>query len=133
MIVVDASALVELLLGLPGAAAVARRIALDRETLHGPHLLTAEVAQVVRRYERNGNIDAARGAAALDDAADLDVNLYDHIPLLARVWEIRHNVSAYDALYLALAEALDAPLLTTDRRLLAAPAHHAAIEVVAAA
>lgn len=130
MIVLDASAIVDLLLGLPGGTAVARRIGPESESLHSPHLLTVEVAQVVRRYERRGDIDDVRGAAALRDLADLDIAYYDHADLLPRVWTLRANLSAYDACYLALAEALEAPLLTADRRLASAPGHHARVELL---
>jgi predicted nucleic acid-binding protein len=127
VIVLDASAVVELLLGLEHGAAVAGRLQAATETLHAPHLLTAEVAQVVRRFERRGDIDAPRGAAALGDLADLEVAYYDHLPLLPRVWDLRQVVSAYDALYLSLAEVLDAPLLTADASLAAAPGHRASV------
>ena len=121
MIVLDASAVVELVLGLPLGAEVAARIEHSEETLHAPHLLTVEVTQVIRRYELRGDIDADRAAAALDDALDLDVAYYDHVPLLPRVWEFRRHASAYDGLYLSLAEALDAPLLTGDAAMHSVP------------
>ena len=130
MIVIDASATVELVLGLSAGAAVEARIASPGETLHAPHLLSAEVAQVIRRHEARNQIDAVRGALALTDAADLDVTYHDHVPLLPRVWELRGNLSAYDALYVALAEAIDAPLVTSDRRLAAASGHRATVEAV---
>ncbi len=130
MIVLDASAVVELVLGLDHGPEVAGRLGDPTETLHAPHLLSAEVAQVIRRFARRGDIDATRGAAALGDAGDLDVAYYDHLPLLPRVWELRHSVSAYDALYLALAEVLDAPLLTGDAALASAPGHRSAVIVL---
>ena len=130
MIVVDASAVLEALLRTSAARAVEERLFEPSQTLHAPHLLDVEVAQVVRRYAANGEIDTERGRMALDDLADLPLRRYPHVFLLPRVWELRNNLTAYDALYVALAEALDAPLLTSDRRLAAAPGHHARIELV---
>ena len=94
---------------------------------HAPHLLDVEVAQVIRRYAPNGEIDSDRGRAALADLADFPLHRYPHDFLLSRVWDLRNNLTAYDAVYIALAEALDAPLLTRDRRLAAAAGHHAQI------
>jgi predicted nucleic acid-binding protein len=130
MIVVDASALLESLLRTPAAEAVERRLFNPRQTLHAPHLLDVEVAQVIRRYEANGEIDSERGRAALVDLADFPLHRYPHDFLLPRVWDLRNNLTAYDAVYVALAEALDAPLLTRDQRLAAAPGHHAVVELV---
>ncbi|HTJ74252.1 MAG TPA: type II toxin-antitoxin system VapC family toxin [Acidimicrobiales bacterium] len=130
MIVLDASAAIELLLSTDAGEAVARRISDPDEILHAPHLLAAEVAQVLRRYEAAGAITAQDGAAALDDLVALDIERHDHDSLLGRVWELRPNLTAYDALYVALAEVLDAPLLTQDRKLAAAPGHNAGIELV---
>ncbi len=130
MIVVDASVLIEALLRTPAAAAVENRLFAPLETLHAPHLLDVEVAQVIRRYAANGDIDGERGRQALADLADFPLQRYPHDFLLPRVWELRNNLTAYDAVYVALAEALDAPLLTRDRRLAAAPLHRARIELV---
>jgi predicted nucleic acid-binding protein len=93
-------------------------------------LLDVEVAQVVRRYAANGEIDVERGRMALADLTDLPLHRYPHDFLLPRVWDLRNNLTAYDAMYVALAEALDAPLLTCDKRLAASPGHHARIELV---
>ncbi|MFP3941594.1 MAG: type II toxin-antitoxin system VapC family toxin [Thermoanaerobaculia bacterium] len=114
---VDASALLEVLLQAPAAEPIAERLFDPEETLHAPHLLDVEVAQILRRYVLLGEIDAGRGREALTDLADLSVERYPHDPLLARIWELRDNATAYDAAYLALAEALGAPLLTCDARL----------------
>jgi predicted nucleic acid-binding protein len=130
MIVLDASAVIELLLRTPAARAVERRLFDPSETLHAPHLLDVEVAQVIRRYAANGELDAERGRSAIADLTDLPLRRYPHDFLLARVWGLRNNLTAYDAIYVALAEALDAPLLTKDKRLAASPGHHARIELV---
>lgn len=130
MIVVDASAVLEVLLQTPAAKSVAARLFEARQTLHAPHLLDVEIAQVVRRYAVNGAIREARGRAALADFTDLPVRRYPHDFLLPRVWELRDNLTAYDAVYVALAEVLDAPLLTRDQRLADAAGHRARIELV---
>jgi predicted nucleic acid-binding protein len=93
------------------------------ETLHAPHLIDLEIAQVLRRYVAAGTISAERGAEALADLADFPLTRYPHFVLLTRIWQMRHSLTAYDAAYLALAEALDAPLITRDRALARARAH----------
>ena len=129
MIVVDASALLEVLLGTGRSAAVAARL-FSGESLHAPHLLDLEVAQVLRRYERAGALSAARAGEALEDFESFAIERYAHLPFLRRIRALRANTTMYDACYLALAEVLDAPLLTADRRLSAVPGHHASVEVV---
>jgi predicted nucleic acid-binding protein len=119
----------EVLLRTSAAAAVELRL-FGTETLHAPHLLDLEVAQVLRRYERGGVLSARRGAEALEDLAAMRIERYPHDILLPRIWSLRGNASAYDAAYLALAEALDATLVTTDRRLAHIPGHAAHIDVV---
>jgi predicted nucleic acid-binding protein len=130
VIVVDASAVLEALLRTPAAQTVEDRLFAPGQTLHAPHLLDIEVAQVVRRYAAKGYIDGGRGRLALADLADLALRRYPHDLLLPRIWELRANFTAYDAAYVALAEALDAPLLTRDRRLAAASGHFARIDLV---
>jgi predicted nucleic acid-binding protein len=130
VIVVDASALLEVLLRTPAAGVVEDRLFAPSETLHAPHLLDVEAAQVIRRYAANGDIDGERGRLALDDLADFPLRRYPHDFLLPRIWSLRKNLTAYDAAYVALAEALDAPLLTRDRRLAAAAGQHAKIILV---
>jgi predicted nucleic acid-binding protein len=130
VIVVDASALLEALLRTPAAAAVEERLFDLGETLHAPHLIDIEVAQVLRRYAETGQIVPGRCREALDDLSDFPLYRYPHDVVLGRVWELRHNLTAYDAVYVALAEALDAPLLTRDRRLATAAGHHARIDLV---
>ncbi len=100
------------------------------ETLHAPHLIDVEVAQVIRRYAARGDISAARGGEALADLSDLPLQRYEHDFLIPRVWELRDNLTAYDAVYVALAEALEAPLVTGDLRLAAAAGHGARVDVI---
>lgn len=127
MIVVDASALIEVLLGTSAGTRVADRFFAEGETLHAPHLLDVEVAQVLRKYALAGTFGAQRGAEALEDLADFPIARYPHQPFLSRIWELRHNLTAYDAAYLALAEALAAPLVTRDAKLASAAGHQARI------
>jgi predicted nucleic acid-binding protein len=130
VIVLDASAALELLLRTKAGLAVEARLFNRGESRHAPHLLDIEVTQVLRRYAASGVATPERCREALDDLADLPLTRYPHDFLLARVWELRTNLTAYDAVYVALAEALDAPLLTRDRRLSNAPGNRARIEVV---
>lgn len=130
MIVVDASAVLEVLLRTPAAATVEKLIFEPGETLHAPHLLDLEVAQVLRRYAAAGELLPDRCREGLSDLADFPLSRYPHDFILPRIWELRTNLTAYDAAYVALAEALDALLLTRDRRLAAAPGHDARIELV---
>lgn len=99
------------------------------QVLHAPHLLDVEVVQVLRRFERLGTIDADRAEEALADLRALRLVRHAHEPFLDRVWALRHNLSAYDALYVALAEGLPAPLVTLDRRMADAPGHGAVVRV----
>jgi len=130
VIVVDASAMLEVLLRTPASAAAEQRLFDPGETVHAPHLLDVEVAQVVRRYALTGQVDQERCRMALDDLAEFPLRRYPHDVLLPRVWELRNNLTAYDAVYVALAEALDAPLVTRDQRLASAAGHHARISLV---
>jgi predicted nucleic acid-binding protein len=129
VIVLDASAVVELVLGSQRGATVRARVQRPDESLHAPHLLDVEVVSVLRRYQISGELSAEDGREALADLAGLDITRYPHHPLLPRVWELRTFVTAYDAVYLALAEVLEAPLLTLDRRLARARGHGAQVEV----
>jgi predicted nucleic acid-binding protein len=130
VIVVDASAVIEVLLNTPAGVRVADHLLADGETLHAPHLLDPEVAQVLRRYALSVELDAARGAQALEDLAALPLSRYPHDVLLPRIWELRHTVTAYDAAYVALAEALAAPLVTRDAALAASRGHAARIDLL---
>jgi predicted nucleic acid-binding protein len=130
VIVVDASAILEVLLVSLAGQSIEDRIFSTMETLHAPHLLDLEVAQVLRRYCASGDMTSERGHQALSDLTDFPIVRYQHDLFLSRIWELRHNVTAYDAIYIALAESLSAPLLTRDVRLASAPGHHANIELV---
>jgi len=130
VIVLDASAAIEWLLQTAAGARVEDRIFSQVETLHAPHLLDLEVGQVLRRYVAGGVITASRGHEALEDLLDLSVTRYPHDVLLLRIWGLRDALTAYDAAYVALAEALDAPLVTCDSKIASASGHHARVEVV---
>lgn len=117
MIVVDASAILEVLLQTPAAQRVSRLLFAAGETLHAPHLIDLEIAEVLRRYARSGVISAERASEALADLADFPLTRYPHSILLTRIWQMRNSLTAYDAAYVALAEALDARLVTRDRAL----------------
>jgi predicted nucleic acid-binding protein len=130
VIVVDASALLEVLLRTPLGEAIESRLFDRSQTLHSPYLLDIEVAQVIRRFAMMREIEAERAQAALDDFIGLPIWRHPHGFLLPRVWALRNNFSAYDAVYVALAEVLDATLLTHDRRLAVAARRHAMVELV---
>jgi len=129
VIVLDASVIVDLLIRAPGAEAIERRLARDR-SLHAPALLDLEVAHVIRRYCADRQLPVRRAHEAVAGLLNLPARRYPHTPLLERVWELRTNLTAYDAAYVALAEVLDAPLLTRDRRLAATRGHRARIDLV---
>jgi predicted nucleic acid-binding protein len=130
VIVADASVVLELLLGTEVAPRAAARLLDPAETLHAPHLLDAEVVQAVRRYAISGDIEPRQGERALVDLLDLPLQRHPHTVLLRRAWELRRSISAYDAMYVALAEALGATLVTRDGRLARAHGHRARIEVL---
>lgn len=130
MIVVDASALLEVLLRTPRGAAIETRLFDTVQALHAPHLLDIEIAQVIRRFTLAREIDTDRAQAALDDVTGLPILRHPHGFLLPRVWALRNNFSAYDAAYVALAEVLDATLLTHDRHLATAARRYALVELV---
>jgi len=121
VIVLDASALIELVLDTPLGQSVAARIADPALSLHIPHLADIEVAQVLRRIARDGALRPDEAAVALEDFRALDLERHAHEPLLGRIWELRQNLSAYDAVYVALAESLNTLVLTCDGRLARAP------------
>jgi predicted nucleic acid-binding protein len=129
VIVLDASAAIDWLLQTPAGQRIEQRIYLRPESLHALHLFDLEVTQVLRRLEREGTISRRRAGEAVQDLIDLRITRYPHVVLLPRVWRKRHNLSAYDAAYVALAEELGAALLTRDSHLAAASGHAARIEL----
>lgn len=129
MRVLDASAIAELLLATRAGERVAQAIA--GRSLHAPHLLDLEVVSVLRRLVLGGMLSAAEGVAACRDLRALNLVRYPHDLLVPRIWQLRDVATAYDAAYLALAEALDAPLLTLDARLARAHGHRARVELLA--
>jgi predicted nucleic acid-binding protein len=119
MLVVDASAVVELLLGRAAAGDVERHVVAHDYLLHAPHLLDVEVLSALGRVVATDQATSERGAEALADLGDLPIERYPHGPLMLRAWEMRDNLPAYDAAYLTLAELLredGAALLTADAR-----------------
>jgi predicted nucleic acid-binding protein len=130
VIVVDASALLELLLDTPAGRTIANRIDDPELGLHVPHLVDIEITQALRRYTRKGEIQAEEAEQAIADLRALDLQRHAHEPLLDRVWELRENLTAYDAVYVALAEVLDTIVLTCDRPLARAPGMATRVELV---
>lgn len=129
MIVVDASAMTELLLQTELGERVERRVLID-EDLHAPHLLDVEVVSALRRLVRTGELTADRAEDAIEDLRLLLLARHGHEDLLPHAWELRENITAYDAVYVALAEALDATLVTCDRALGAAMKGGVGIELI---
>jgi len=129
VIVADASAVVEVLLNTPSGLEIRRYLAAE-ETIHVPHILDLEVLQVLRRYARLSAANSPRVEEALQDYASMQLNRHGHLALLPRIWELRHNWTAYGAAYIALAEALDAPLITRDHALASRSGHRARVLVL---
>lgn len=129
MIVVDASALIELLLNRERARRIAGRI-LTGEPIYAPQLMALEVQNVIRKCLVRNELTLTRANQALEDFTGLPVVYYPHQPFLPRIWAMRHNITTYDAAYITLAEAMPATLLTCDERLAAAKGHAAQIEII---
>lgn len=128
VLVVDTSAVLESLVGERSDTALASRMATDGD-LHAPHLIDIELLNALRGLVRAGNLSPDRAADARLDFADLTIVRYGHEPLADRIWELRENLTAYDAAFVGLAEALDAPLITCDAALGSAPGHTARVEL----
>jgi predicted nucleic acid-binding protein len=131
LIVIDASALLEMLLRTKQADLLMARALDGAERLHAPQLLDIEVTQVLRRLLQRKEVTLDRAEHAFDDLSNLVIERHEHRSLILRVWQLRDSLTAYDAVYVALAEALDAPLLTCDAKLAGAQGHQAKIELVA--
>lgn len=129
MIVVDASIVVEVVLRSDKGMALEERLLDGDDPLHAPHVLDLEVANALRQCVGRGEIDERRGREALADLADIPIKRHPHRPLLERVWQLRHNLTAYDAAYLALAETLGASLATRDKALASVAGHRARVEL----
>jgi predicted nucleic acid-binding protein len=125
----DASAAVEWLLHSSAGWRIEERVYAAGESLHSPHVLDLEVAQTFRRLTRERAVSAERAEEALSDLMVLRILRHPHSSLLPRIWQYRHNLTAYDAAYVALAERLGAPLITRDARLAASSGHAAHIEL----
>ena len=130
MIVVDASVIIELLLRTAAANAIVERLIRANESWHAPHLIDVEVAQVIRRYVIRDELDSASGEVLVELLRELPIRRYSHQPLLPRMWQLRENMTAYDAAYVALAEGLSATLVTRDRALAQVPNVRATVEVL---
>jgi predicted nucleic acid-binding protein len=130
VIVVDASAVLEVLLRTPAAASIEDRILDPTESLHAPHLIDLEVAQVLRQYAQRKEISAARAERSLELFAQFPITRHSHEPLLERIWRLRENLTAYDAAYVALAEGLGAALVTRDEQIARARGHKAWVELL---
>ena len=128
MIVLDASVALEILIRTPVGTRHTSRVA--DEDVHAPHLIDVEFVNALRRLTRSGGLDKSIADEALNGMQDWTMQRHEHAALLDRIWEMRNSVSAYDACYVALAEALDAPLLTFDAKLSRAQGHHARIELL---
>jgi len=132
LIVLDASALVDLLLRTqPRGAAVEERLSTAGETLHCPHVVDAEALSAVRRRVLRGLVSKARADEAVADLHSLRLDRYSLWPFVERVWGLRDNLTPFDAAYLVLAEALDCPVVTTDPKLRNAPGLNVRIDLIA--
>jgi predicted nucleic acid-binding protein len=130
VIVLDSSAAVEWLLGRAGAPAVSRHLLDAATTVHAPAVMPVEVTAAVRGLVLGRHATPARGRDAVTDLTQMDVTYHDPLLLVGRAWELRDNLSAYDAVYVALAELLGATLVTGDARIARAPGISIEIDVV---
>jgi predicted nucleic acid-binding protein len=128
--VIDASAVLELLLKTQRGGEIEARALAQEEELTAPELLDIEVTQGLRRLVGFKELTARRGSQVLQDFLDLRIKRFAHVGLLERVWQLRDSMTAYDAAYVALAEVLDVALLTCDTKLGRSHGHRATIEVV---
>ena len=130
MLVLDASAaLAAFLVTGTNASSIRDRLEAPRETVHAPHLIDVEMLHALRGLVLRGSVSPTRSEEVLADFADLRLSRYSHVAFLTRIWQLKDDLTAYDAAYVALAETLEAPLVTTDARLARAPRIRAEVEV----
>jgi predicted nucleic acid-binding protein len=130
VLVVDTSAVLEALVGIQPPLGLVERLAADGD-LHAPHLIDVEFLHALRQLSLSARLSDDRAADVRTDFADLALVRYPHETLGDRIWALRHNITAYDAAFVVLAEMLGVPLVTCDAKLAAAPAHAAQIELFA--
>jgi predicted nucleic acid-binding protein len=130
LIVLDASAVVAVLVSPgQGAERIRQKVEDPGQSLHVPHVMDLEVLHALRRQTLLGTLSRERSAEAIEDLKNIAFVRYPHATLVDRIWSLKNNLTAYDAAYVALAEALNAPLVTMDARLAQAPGILAAVEV----
>lgn len=130
MIVADASAVLEILLRTPKAEVLDDLLLSSTAALHAPHLIDVEITQALRRLVLSGDLGERRAVQAIDDLRGLRIERHAHRDFVMRAWQLRSAMTAYDAMYVALAEALEAPLVTCDVKLSRAHGHCAIIRAV---
>jgi predicted nucleic acid-binding protein len=130
VIVLDASAVLEMLLRRPLADWVEELVLSGGKSLHSPHLIDLEIAQALRRYTLSRELTPKRAEEAIGDFLSLPINKYPHDLFLWRIWKLRASLTAYDAAYVALAEALSAPLLTCDQHLARSQGHSVTVQLL---
>lgn len=129
VIALDVSAAADVLLKFePRASRIRERMRKSEGGIHVPHIFELEVLNTLRRHFLSGNLSEEREAEALEDLSDLKLTRYPHTPFVERIWELKENITAYDASYIALSETLDTPLVTTDGRLARSTGHRARVE-----
>ena len=130
MIVIDASVLYEAIIETPYSAAIVDRIFSDDETLHAPHLVDLEIVNTLRRYVLKGELSERSASQAMEDFASIPLKRHTHTGLIPRIWQLRNNLTAYDAAYIALAEMLNVPLITRDTAFASSTGHNVHVELI---
>lgn len=130
MIVLDASAVIDVLIGTgTRSERIRERIGSPDQSLHVPQLMDLEVLHALRRHILRGTISRKRGDEAFEDLTNIAFERYSHTQLIGRIWELKDDLTVHEASYVALAEALDVPLITRDARLARAPGIRTGVEV----
>lgn len=129
MLVIDASAVVEILMVTPRGHAIEEYVFGSGEPLAAPHLIDVEVLHVFRRFHRQRLLTTERCKQALEDLADFPITRYGHLLLHPAIWRLRDHLTAYDAAYVALAELLDAPIVTCDGKLARSTGHNVSFQL----